>query len=411
MTRPAVLAAVLALCLSFACLPATRGQAPAPSDAGAATVAPGGAPAGAPDSVPPTASQPASVQPSSDQPASDRPASDQPAAAAPGSRTVYRPDAEGGWAPVAEPAAGSDAARIAAARRALAEDRPREARTILSEFIRRTERTDNPLLAEAYLLRGDATSAAGNEYKALYDYEMVIRAYPGSAEFVTANERELEIAVRYIAGLRRKFLGLRISTAVDEGEELLIRVQERMPGSRLAERAGIELADHYYRNRELKLASESYELFLQNYPNSPYRMKAMQRRVYANIGRFKGPKYDASPLTDAKVLIQRFRSLYAAQAEQAGLDEALLTRIDESAAAQLLEVAKWYLRRDDPVSARFTLRRLVRLHPSTAAAARALDFMTERGWLVAEPAAGAGDGAAPPADSANPPAPAEGARP
>lgn len=280
------------------------------------------------------------------------------------------------------PADGTDAALIADARKLLADDQPEQARKLLDSFIDRSEDTNNPLLPQAYLLRGDAITASGDEYKALYDYETVIKSYAASPEFVTALERELDIAVRYVTGLDRKWLGIRFVSAYEEGEELLIRVQERLPGSRLAERAGIELADHYYRQRDLALAGEAYELFLTNFPNSPYRNKAMQRRIFANIGRFKGPRYDGSALVDASVLIRRYMSLYPSQANQAGLDQALLNRIDESAALQLIEVANWYFDREDLVAARATLQRLVRLHPQSAAAGQALAELEKRGWAM-----------------------------
>src|SRR5690606_32200410 len=112
------------------------------------------------------------------------------------------------------------------------------------------EQSDSPLLAQAFLLRGDAVLASGNEYRALYDYERVIIDFPGSPEYARAVERELEIGIRYLHGLRRKLWGIRFAGATDVGEELLVRVQERMPGSALAERAGIELADFYYRTRD-----------------------------------------------------------------------------------------------------------------------------------------------------------------
>ncbi|MBX3386240.1 MAG: outer membrane protein assembly factor BamD [Phycisphaeraceae bacterium] len=291
---------------------------------------------------------------------------------------------DGSWVQTDAPAPDSDEAIIAQARRFLAEDRPAQARTMLDSWIRQNERTGSPWLPDALVLRGDSLTMLGDEYNALYDYERVIKEFTGSSAFVTAVERELDIGVRYVNGYRRTFLGMRIVDASDIGEELLIRVQERMPGSRLAERAGIELADHYYRIRDLKLAAEAYDLFLRNYPNSQYHQKAMQRRVYATIARYKGPKYDGSSLLDSQVLIRRFRNMYPAKASEAGLDEALLSRIDESAAAELYESARWYLAQGDEVAARYVLRRLVRERPRTAAAVRALEFLQQRGWM--EPA-------------------------
>ena len=295
--------------------------------------------------------------------------------------TEFRLDPAGGWAVAATPEPGTDEGIIAQARVALAEERPGDARKVLNDWIETHKRTDNQWLPEAYLLRGDARTAAGDEFDALYDYETVIKDFPASSSYIKAIERELDIAVRYVNGLDRKFFGLRIVGAHDVGEELLIRVQERLPGSRLAERAGIELADYYFRTRQMDLATEAYTLFLENHPRSPYAPKAMQRRVAATIARFKGPRYNGGPLLDATILVRRFAALYPAQAAAAGMDNALLARMDESAGAEMLENARWYLRVGDPVSARYVLGRLLASHPRTAAASTALEMMIERGWI------------------------------
>ena len=286
--------------------------------------------------------------------------------------------------PAAEP--GTDEATIADARRALAQDRPGDAKAILDAWISPRERTTSLLMAEALFYRGDAISALGDEYEALYDYEQVIKEYPATEYYVLAVQRELDIGIRYLTGLDRRFFGMRMIDATDIGEELLIRVQERMPGSRLAERAGIELADYYYRERELALAVEAYDLFITNYPNSQYIPKAMQRRIYATIGRFKGPQYDGAPLMDAKIRTRPGANLYPQAAQEAGLDDGLITRLDESAGQEMLESANYYFAKDDPISARYVLKRLIRAHPRTAAAAQALEIMQKNGWAVTDPA-------------------------
>jgi outer membrane protein assembly factor BamD (BamD/ComL family) len=336
-------------------------------------------------------------------------------AAAHGARaqpTEYRLDKSGQWEAVSTPDQGSDAAVIAEARNHIAESRPEKAKTLLDKWIAAHENEDNKFLPEAYLLRGDATTAAGNEYKALYDYERVVNHFAATEQFVTALERELDIGVKYVNGLKYRWLGVRIWDASDIGEELLIRVQERLPNSRLAERAGIELADYYYRTHDLELAGEAYELFLVNYPNSAYKQKAMERRVYSAIGQYKGPKYNSSSLLDAQALIKRFSTLYPSEAQEVGINDALVARLDESAAAELMESARWYMSEGDAVSARYTLSRLVQKYPSTAAGTLGLQVLTDRGWLTEKPKPPA-EGATVPSDSkegANgekaPPAPA-----
>jgi hypothetical protein len=317
-----------------------------------------------------------------------------------GQYNEYKLGANGEWVQTNAPDPDSPQALLAEARRHLAEERPQQAYNLVNTWIKQHERAGGSVgdLASAYLpealqIRGDALTAQGDEYDALYEYERCIKEYPGSESFVVSVERELDIGARYINGYKRTFMGMRILNAEDIGEELLIRVQERLPGSRLGERAGIELADYYYKNRDLALAAEAYDLFLKNYPNSQYKMKAMQRRVYATIARYKGPRYDGSALIDSAILIRRFRNLYPSQAAEAGLDDALLGRIDESAGAEMYETARWYMKQGDQAGARYLLNRVVRERPKTAAAAKALQFLQERKWVTAP------DGAKPPADA------------
>lgn len=298
---------------------------------------------------------------------------------------VFKLDDEGKWAVSKAPEAGSDAELIGRAREMLAQGRYAMAESLLDGWIERNERTTNPWLAEAYLARGDARWIRDSEVKALEDYEEVVIHFPGSEAYTLALTRELEIGLRYLNGLRKKFLGMRLEPAERIGEEILMRVSERLPRSRLAERSLMELGDYYYRIRDMKMAADAYDVFLRLYPNSELRQKAMQRRVYANIARFKGPSYDASGLREAKFLIQDYKSRYPQDAERIGMDDGLIARLDESSAVQMLETARWYLVREDPVSARLTISRLLRRHPGTVAAVRAQEMIQEHKWEMPAP--------------------------
>lgn len=307
-----------------------------------------------------------------------------------GQSKEFRLDPAGGWEPSRIPAPGTDEAVIADARQMLAQRRYGAAETLLDSWIEINENSKSPWLAEAYLLRGDARLGNDDEEDALRDYEEVVQGFTGSDMFPLALEREMDVALLYLNGLRRRVLGIRIDSGVSLAEEILLRINERLPGSRLAERALLELADYYYRSRDLRMASESYDVFLRLYPQSEYRQKALQRRVYANIARFKGPKYDATGLTDAKLQVEQFAREYPVEAEAAGMSDALVARLDESAAAQMLDTGSWYMKQGDPVSARLTFRRLIRKYPTTAAAARALDIIDREGWGIRAPSSRAG---------------------
>ncbi len=230
----------------------------------------------------------------------------------------------------------------------------------------------DPLRAHALLLKGDALLAQGEEYKALYEYEDLARKYPGSDTVVTALQREYSIAVAYTNGLRRKFFGtFRWLNAEDDAQELLIRIQERLPGSELAEQAGMTLADYYFRQRDLQLAAEAYDLFVKNYPRSRQVEKAKLRLIYALFASYKGPLYDARGLFEASSHLKTLVATDPVTAQRVGAD-ALLVRIYESEASKLLSEASWYASIDDPISAEVFIRRLVKTYPKSIATLIAL---------------------------------------
>lgn len=275
-----------------------------------------------------------------------------------------------GFKKVQEPDPHTPEGELHAIRKLIAERRPGEASDVAKAWIK--EHPNHPLLAQAYLIRGDARAANKDYYKALFDYEYVIRGFPGSDEFNTALERELSIAEAFGRGVKRKLWGMRILPAGGEAEELYIRIQERAPGSKIAERAGIELADFYYRRSEMVLAAEAYELFLQNYPRSQWREHAMKRQILSNLATFKGPRFDATGLIEAQRRLEDYKSDFPAAAEQIGA-EALLTRVDETLATRTYLVAEWYEGRGKKVSASVMYKRVLRDHGGSVAAQRALE--------------------------------------
>jgi outer membrane protein assembly factor BamD (BamD/ComL family) len=297
-------------------------------------------------------------------------------------QTTFQLDPQKGWTPQQQAATDPERAPLDQARRLIAEGKFTPAKDSLTRWIDAHESSDSPLLPEAYLLRGNARLGEGHEYKALFDYEKIANKYAESDSFAPALERELDVAILYLNGLRKPSLGMRIDSGVDVAEEIILRIHERLPFSRLDERAELELADFYYRDRDLKMAATAYDCFLANFPKSDKREHALQRRAFATIAQFKGPRYDASGLVEAKYQVKEYQQEFPVQAQRNGLGDALTARLDESTAAQKLEVAHWYLRHADLPGARLTLSRLVHQHPATAAAYQALALMDKHGWVV-----------------------------
>ena len=287
---------------------------------------------------------------------------------------TYRLADDDSWTAAEEVDPGSPQGQMAEARRALAAGDVIRAENLATQWIDRY--SQHPMLPDAYLLRGDALMAQREYYKAAFDYEFIAKGFPGSEAFVTALERELEIAKLFGSGLKRKLWGMRIADASDEAEEMLIRIQERLYGSRLAEEAGMELGDFYFRRRNMSLAVEAYSLFIENYPDSEQINKARKRLIYAHLAGFKGPEFDATGLFNARAELVRLKALAPIASEEVGAD-ALIGRIDESNARKLLHTTRWYLRTSDLIAAELTIRRLVERYPHTLAAADALRLIPD----------------------------------
>lgn len=264
--------------------------------------------------------------------------------------------------------------KIQIIRKNLAKGDAKQAESLAKRWI--DQYPNHPLLVEARLLRGDARVARNKYYKSLYDYEYVIRTYPGSEQFHIALQREFEIANLFIKGMNRKFLGLRMLPADGEGEELLVRIQERAPGSELGEAASLTLADYYYEQRNMTSAADAYDLFLLNYPQSEQREWAMLRLIQANLARFKGPQFDPTGLIEAAQRLKAYRQAYPAAADRIGAD-ALLVRIDESLATKHYLAAKWHRVRGEDVSAAYIYERIITDYPQTSAAELALQELRD----------------------------------
>jgi len=276
------------------------------------------------------------------------------------------------WVLTDTPETGTPAAQIAAAAKQLALGNYQEAMRLSSIWMARNKR--HPLMGDAHIIHGDALFAQRYFYESLFDYEIVARDYYGTKAAITANQRELEIATMFANGLRKLTWGMRISDATDYAEELLIRIQERLPRSPLAETAAMELADLYYRRKQMKLANDMYLIFVENYPHSPEINKARARLIYTRLATYRGPAFNDAGLYDARKELLQLQIVSPRLAKTVD-SSALITRIDESIGQKMLRTAQWYLRINNPVAAEYTVRRLIQQHEYTAASIEALEHL------------------------------------
>src|SRR2546423_371181 len=84
------------------------------------------------------------------------------------------------------------------------------------------------LLAEAYFMNGDRMWC-------FYECDELLEKHPDSRLFAPALELQYRVADAFLNGYKKTFLGLPILSMEDEAIEMLFRIQERAPGSPIAE--------------------------------------------------------------------------------------------------------------------------------------------------------------------------------
>ncbi len=187
--------------------------------------------------------------------------------------------------------------------------RYREAHDIALEWIKANPKAPDRdrgilLLAETYYVNGDRMWC-------FYECDELIENYPDSKLFFAALELQYRVADAFLSGYRKKFLGLAVVPMEDTGIEMLFRVQERSPGSPIAEKSLLRTARYYYQSSQFDLAADAYGAFIRIYPRSPEVGRVRLRQAHANFAQYHGPRYDATPLLDARAQFAEVQTRHA----------------------------------------------------------------------------------------------------
>lgn len=278
---------------------------------------------------------------------------------------------DGQWLPVDEPAASDGAIEnptLDEIEQFLAAGRHRAARKPIIRWIKAN--SDAPDRDRGLFLLAEMYDQAGDKIRAFYHLDELMDYYPSSRLFYPALEKQYAIAGRFVGGYRPRVLGLPLLTAKEQGVEMLFRIQERAPGSPIAERSLLRTADHYYDDSQFDLASDAYAAYVRSYPRSAETPRARLFRAYSSLAQFSGLQFDATPVIDAKAQLEDVRAEYPDLAEQENVAD-VLERIDGILAARVYQTADFYRRTNEPRAAVYNWRYVVENYPDTTEAARA----------------------------------------
>ena len=254
---------------------------------------------------------------------------------------------------------------------------------------------NSPIRDRGLFLLAQANYAYGNRLESFYEFEELLDLYPESQLFNPALERQFNIADGYLNGYKRRFLGVPMFGAEDEAVEMLYRIQQRSPGSPLAEKALLRTGDYYYKTSDFDLAADVYAAFAKAYPRSPEVPRVRLRQAFSYYAQFRGLKFDATPIIDAREQLAGIIAVYPKLAAEENLTP-VIARIDEAFARKIYQTADFYRRTHEPRSAVYNWRYLIQTYPSSPEAELAKKELAKMPKsLLTDPNPPAGSGYAP----------------
>ena len=219
----------------------------------------------------------------------------------------------------------------------------------VTRYLTTKVRTD-PDRDRALYLAAEALYAFGNRLKSFYYLDELMDGYPDSRFYAPALRLQYDIADAYLDGYKARVLGIPLLTHGSEAVEMLFRIQQRAPGSPIAEQSLLRTADFYYNDGQFDLAADTYGAFGRAYPRSPRGPVVRLRQAFANLAQFKGLRYDPTPAIDARAQLVSLAATDPDLARQQDVP-GLIVRIDRALAGKELGKADFYRRVDQPTAA------------------------------------------------------------
>ena len=182
-------------------------------------------------------------------------------------------------------------------------------------------------------------------------------------------QKQFDIAHAFLTGYRRVFLWFRFLDASDQGIEMMFRIQQRAPGSPLSEKALLETADYYYNSQEYDLAFDAYTSYVQRYPRAQIA-RVKLRAAFSCLAQFRGTKFDATTLIDARAQLIDIEKIYPDMAQEENIPS-VIEQIDDAFARKILETAQWYEKTHEPRGAVYQYRFLCQTYPASPEAGEA----------------------------------------
>ena len=232
------------------------------------------------------------------------------------------------------------------------------------------------LAPEAQFLAGMSYELLDKPSEAFAAYKKVVEIYPFSFRFKDAIEREFAIAESFYSGKRLKLVGPVSFPSLDKAIEIYQHIIDQAPFGEYGARAQFRLGECFRKQGRFEEASRAFQRVISDFPSSSLVKDAKYNVAFCAYRLSLKPSYDQSATDEA---IDWFEDFIKNHPDSDLIPDAQesLRKLQEYKAQGLAQVAEFYEKQGKKAGAAFYYKQIVRNHPNSPEAAKAISKLTE----------------------------------
>jgi outer membrane protein assembly factor BamD (BamD/ComL family) len=286
-----------------------------------------------------------------------------------------------GWEKTKNAPDPASEAEFAAAKKLYDQGDDAGAEKLLVPLAKREVKKGSPWGEKAQYWLAEAQFRQKKYVKAEYNYELLIKKYPGTEYVDKLVAREYQIAQLWLSREDPKAKPLDWKSRFDGRQPLLdtnsyavkaldhVRLHD--PQGPLADDAALRTADHYHNVADYETAAVYYDQLLAEHPKSEYRERAQLSSIDSKMKAYIGPEYDITGLEQARDTIQKTMAEFPErQATADGLYHTL-DLIRDQYAEREYTTGMYYVRARKPISAEYQFGLVMAKYPKSKWATQA----------------------------------------
>jgi outer membrane protein assembly factor BamD len=217
---------------------------------------------------------------------------------------------------------------------------------------------------------GQLLEQTGDYLKAAAVYAVIVEKYPGSSDFEEALEAQFRIGEMYLAGKKKKLLGIPVATSLDHAVAIFAEIVRTAPYGRYTARAQFDIGLARQKQGANDAAVQAYQAVVDKFPNDPIAADAQYQIGYMWFEATRMGTNDEAATANAKTGFEDFLFKYP-KSEKAAQARENLARLEQKATGDAFKIAKFYDKQKAYRAAVIYYSEVIREQPGSSASDQA----------------------------------------